>query len=194
MTELAAALGVDALDGDQLDELVAWATQRAAALAVELHDDPELGPLLRPNGHAPAPRPVEPPREPEAAVRTDAAREDSRPNLPLPPIPSAQPGYESPVSAASEEDDAEELEELEEVELLDEDDVELVEESLRARAPERDEVPEWKAALATAQEGDETAAEAKAKNRTEDSALMRLRAEEEALREHDVDLSDLDES
>lgn len=207
MTEFSEMLGVQSLDEAELEALVAWANERAGVLTAELHEDPELGPLLTAGGESGAAvstsRQAE--RIDEASPATDAtaasltgaptevAREDSKLQQPLPPIPSAQPGY---ASSASEGEDAEELEELDEVELLDDDDLELVEESLRGPAPsppeEEQGEPEWKSALATAQDGDELAAEAKAKNRTEDSAVIRLLAEEEEVREHDVDLSDLE--
>jgi hypothetical protein len=211
MTELSEALGVSSLDEQELDSLVAWAKDRADALCSQLHDDPELGPLLQRGGQSTMPvertaRRHHASHDESATVAApvEVAREDSKLRQPLPPIPSAQPGYEAPPTseAAShnenvdeneqENEDDDDLEELDEVELLDDDDLELVEESLRGPTPTPEPQPEWKAALATAQEGDELAAEAKANNRTEDSALIRLRAEEEDLRAHDVDLSDLD--
>jgi hypothetical protein len=205
MTELSEALGVSSLDEQELESLVAWAKDRAGAMCSQLHDDPELGPLLQPGGQSTMPVERAAPRHRAShdesgrvAAPVEVAREDSKLRQPLPPIPSAQPGYEAPPTseAASENENENEndddLEELDEVELLDDDDLELVDESLRSPTPTPEPQPEWKAALATAQEGDELAAEAKAKNRTEDSALIRLRAEEEDLRAHDVDLSDLD--
>jgi hypothetical protein len=199
MIELCQALGVSSLDERELDSLVAWANERAGAMVPDLRDDPELGPLLRSGGTTGAPIEARAPSpdegEPSAAERaapTPVVREDSKLRPPLPPIPSEAPGYQAPSPSAQDGDQDEELE-LEEVELLDDDDLELVEESLRGPAPTPEPEPEWRAALATAQEGDDLAAEAKAKNRTEDSALIRLQAEEEAVKEHEVDLSDLDD-
>jgi hypothetical protein len=121
-------------------------------------------------------------------------REDSYLRQPLPPIPSEQPGYESQqITVATATGDDEEIEELDDIDLIDEEDLELVDDEGEAEAPlePRQDVPEWKAALATAQEGDEVAIEARMANRTEDSASIRLRPEEDEIREHDVDLSDI---
>lgn len=80
-------------------------------------------------------------------------REDSRPNLPLPPIPGT-PRTVAPATTDEIVDD--------EIELLDDDDLELVEDSLtRGRIPSddpgedpgEDDVPEWKRALSSAQMG-----------------------------------------
>lgn len=106
--------------------------------------------------------------EPVAATGTEPAE--------LPPIPSA-----APATTAAADEDEEDIEEIEEIELLDDDDLELVEEDddeqedLPPLAPvgdatdgggDEDELPEWKAALTSAQLGGDAKAD-------EDSGLLR---------------------
>lgn len=95
-----------------------------------VHGEPPPEDVTQPRAFPPAPR----------------DREGSRPNLPLPPLPVAPSTTEEIID--------------DEIELLDEDDLELVEESLARRAPESqlaapadDDVPEWKRALSSAQMG-----------------------------------------
>jgi hypothetical protein len=95
-----------------------------------VHGEPPPEDVTQPRAFPPAPR----------------DRDGSRPDLPLPPLPVAPSTTEEIVD--------------DEIELLDDEDLELVEESLARRAPESqggahdaDDVPEWKRALSSAQMG-----------------------------------------
>ena len=144
--------------------------------------------------------------EQSAAEAAPPQREPSQ-AAPLPPIPSA-------ARAAAQDD--EDLEEIEEIELLDEDELELVEgdEDDEAASPEdaptygppdgNENVPEWKAALYSAELGDDRAA---LRRMEEESGLKaipqpvqtgntepsRLQPEDDEISQHSVDLSDLGE-
>jgi hypothetical protein len=103
--------------------------------------------------------------QPRAFPPAPRDREGSRPNLPLPPLPL--PGVPRPDASPSTTEEIVD----DEIELLDEEDLELVEESLARRAPqsehgaehapeaepgpdgEGEDVPEWKRALSSAQMG-----------------------------------------
>ena len=206
---------------DEPDELLAWAHQRAEALLAGLGDDAELVALLEgaePVRSIPSEMP-EPGPDPTAHEAEAAAAEGAEPV----PEPPAEPAPLPPIPSHAATDPSEEIEELDDIELLDEEDLELVEdedEGAGEAPPVREgangeaahpaepppsfgppnlgaDVPEWKAALASAQVGDEHAAEkvredSRVERLPEAPVGHRLEPEEDEISQHRIDLSDLD--
>ncbi|MCR9163036.1 MAG: hypothetical protein ACE37F_32710 [Nannocystaceae bacterium] len=104
---------------DDVDTLMAWARERASALASSAGEDPELGPLLSAGGQAgdapPPPEPSSAQAGPSVEQPPLAARREPSNAAPLPPIPVTTP------ATPTDELEIDEIEELdvEELELLD---------------------------------------------------------------------------
>ncbi|MBX7082652.1 MAG: hypothetical protein K1X88_25830 [Nannocystaceae bacterium] len=151
-------------DGESLDEIVAWARERAQQTLAQGDLDPELAALVggppvptatvttvrayAPVAPVPLPRPLEQPAAPLPSPTRDDGSDDGNatmPRAPLPPVPQ-RPEH---VAAGDSADD---------LEMLDEEDLELVEDAGEGSDDEDagdEDLParsaEWKRALADAQ-------------------------------------------
>ncbi len=196
--ELDQLLEEEGVSSQDVDELLRWAQSEAQGLLKGAMADAELAPLLH-DGGQPGPVP-----EFGTAERAPYTSSVERPDIPAP----ASDEVDVDVDV---DDDEEDIEELDDFEVIDEDDLELIEDEQVAEPmpsfgpPDgNDQVPEWQAALYSAQSSDEIAAQrvneesqqAESPSPTsgddEPSQSVRLVAEEDDISQHSIDLSDLD--
>jgi hypothetical protein len=188
---------------DDPEDLLQWAHRRADELLEGMRHDPELSPLLVAggDGHVVAPRDPAPVARPTVPVHKEAQEEFEE-------IDDVELLDEDDVELMEEEPDTGMLSTgpapHPELDAAPTEPFDWRDPPPEAAAPVQsygppdlgDDVPEWKAALVTAQVGEDDAAEKVREDsrigRMPHAPVERLVAEEDHISQHSVDLSDLD--